>query len=147
MNRKLLSPILWGVSAVFLLSSVYIAVMFVFTRSFAAMVWQFLDVWQYMTVLVIGFGVQAGLYKALKMRLADGNHGGMIAANGAASSVGMIACCAHHLTDVAPFLGISAASLFLTKYQKPILTIGIMSNIAGAALLYRSIRKCSVKPA
>ena len=43
----------------------------------------------------------------------------------------MVACCAHHLADVIPVLGIAGLSLFLTEYQKETLIVGVAVNFIG----------------
>ena len=47
----------------------------------------------------------------------------------------------HHLTDILPILGISAASLFLVKYQSFFLAIGVASNLIGVTIMLRLIQK------
>jgi len=51
----------------------------------------------------------------------------------------MIACCAHHLTDVVPILGLSALSIWLVNFQTPLLAIGIVSNAAGSVYLWSKL--------
>jgi len=57
----------------------------------------------------------------------------------------MVACCLHHVTDVLPVLGISAAATFLTRYQRPFMLLGLGMNIVGIVVilvvLYREGRK------
>ena len=47
----------------------------------------------------------------------------------------MLACCAHHLSDVLPILGVSGAAVFLSAYQTPLLWLGLAMNLAGVAYL------------
>jgi hypothetical protein len=51
----------------------------------------------------------------------------------------MLACCAHHLTDVLPLLGVSAAAVFLNAYKTPLLWLGVLMNLAGVAYLLREV--------
>jgi hypothetical protein len=94
----------------------------------------FTEMWYLILPLVIGFGVQAGLYYHLK----NGKAG--FAAAGGLSSTSMVACCAHHAADVLPILGFSAAAAFLGEYQKPFMVVGIFSNLIGIAYMTKSIR-------
>lgn len=70
-----------------------------------------------------------------EIRHADQSAGGAgsLAAGGASAGASMLACCAHHATDVLPFLGLSALSIFLTRYQIPILLGSLAINIIGIA--------------
>lgn len=37
----------------------------------------------------------------------------------------MAACCAHHVTDVLPILGLTAAATFLAKYRLAFMGVGL----------------------
>ncbi len=89
----------------------------------------------YMVPLLLGFGIQVGLYHHIRgMRTAGA---GGVAASGGLSMTSMAACCAHHITDVAPLLGVSAAAVFLAQYQRPLLLVGIGSNLLGIVYLWK----------
>lgn len=90
-----------------------------------------------MVPLAAGFGVQAGLFYYVKTSVNHGISNKMPAANSAVSIVGMAACCAHHAIDVVPILELSALSIWLTAYQKPLLLIGILSNFVGVVYLIK----------
>jgi hypothetical protein len=68
-------------------------------------------------------------------------HAGMVAGEvGLAASTGtstaaMLACCAHHVSDVLPFLGVSGAAVFLGANKTPLLWVGLAMNLAGIAYL------------
>lgn len=106
---------------------------------------QFEKLWFYMIPLSIGFGIQVGLYVSLKNALKKRSSNKVMMANTTTSTVGMIACCAHHLTDVLPILGLSAVSIFLVKFQTPILVLGIISNLIGIKYLYSLLRKHQIQ--
>jgi hypothetical protein len=104
----------------------------------------------YVVPIILGFGVQAGLYSILRFRLfvpvtSTHHAGSMVGASGGTSATAMIACCIHHVTDVLPVLGLSAAATFLTRYQRPLMLVGLAMNLAGIAImlfiLYRERRK------
>jgi len=65
--------------------------------------------------------------------------------SGGTSVTAMVACCIHHVTDVLPVLGLSAAATFLTRYQHPFLLVGLGMNTVGIlvmlTVLYREYRK------
>jgi hypothetical protein len=86
--------------------------------------------------IILGFGVQAGLYTILKMRYfiptaATGPSGPIMGAGGTTSTIAMAACCAHHLTDVLPFLGLTTAATFLAQYRIPFMLAGLGTTLLG----------------
>lgn len=105
--------------------------------SWGAVWWQFRQLWYLMIPLVIGFGVQIGLFSYIKRLVKTGMSREMVVAGSTTSTLGMIACCAHHTADVVPLLGFSAISLWLTNYQAPLLLLGIFSNAVGITYLWR----------
>jgi hypothetical protein len=79
--------------------------------------------------IIPGFGVQAGLYIILKMRLfvpivATGLSGPMMGVGGTTSTIAMVACCAHHVADLLPILGLTAAATFLAQYRIALMLVG-----------------------
>ena len=99
--------------------------------------WQ--DRWIVMPI-ILGFGVQTALYIILKKRLFVpvtnvGPSGAMTGASGATSTVAMAACCAHHVTDVLPILGLTAAATFLAEYRAAFMLVGLATTIAGIAVM------------
>lgn len=90
----------------------------------------FVKLWYWMTPLITGFGIQIGLFFYVKNEM-HRKATAQAAASTGISTTSMIACCAHHIADIAPFLGITALGLFLTKYQSTFLLAGILSNILG----------------
>ncbi len=104
---------------------------------------RFVELWYLMTPLVIGFGIQFGLFTYIRnfMKMSSGTTG----ACGGISTTSMIACCAHHVTDIIPLLGASALGLFLLEYQPAFLIFGIVSNIAGITVMMNLAKKSGVK--
>ncbi|MBI1936470.1 hypothetical protein HYS31_08640 [Candidatus Woesearchaeota archaeon] len=98
----------------------------------------FVKLWYWMVPLVIGFGIQIGMFFYVKEQM-HAKAMGQAAASTGMSATSMVACCAHHIADVAPFLGISALGLFFTKYQSTFLLMGVLSNILGIAYMYRLV--------
>ena len=95
--------------------------------------------------IVAAFGVQVGLMSELKRRhqLRRGAAAAGVAGAGA-STVGMVACCAHHLADLAPFLGATAAATFLADYRLPFMVGGLLVNGLGIAVVARRLRRVGV---
>jgi hypothetical protein len=98
---------------------------------------QFLRLWMWMAPLVAGFALQAGLFTYARGAGRSGAHlhSGGVVASGGASTLSMVACCAHHLTEVLPFLGLAGAGLFLGQYQSLFLLLGVLSNAVGTVYL------------
>ena len=83
----------------------------------------------------------AGSFAFLSLIVVAGCDCTATAANTGISSVSMVACCAHHLTDILPLLGLAGLSLFLTRYQTWLIGVGIISNFLGVVYLIKQIRK------
>ena len=107
------------------------------------------DRW-YVLPIIVGFGIQAALYAILRFSLfipitSSGHTGALIGTSGGTSATAMVACCIHHVTDVLPILGLSAAAGFLTRYQRPFMLIGLTMNLIGISamliVLYRERQK------
>src|SRR3989344_3128969 len=108
----------------------------------------FIQLWYWMVPLVVGFGIQMGMFFYVKNEMHK-KAAAEAAASTGISTGAMVACCAHHIADIAPFLGITALGLFLTKYQSTFLLIGISSNVLGitymASLMNTKIPKSRIK--
>ncbi len=107
---------------------------------------QFLSGWFWILPLTAGFGVQVGLYVWMQNQfLETGNVVGKeIAATGTVSGTTMVACCAHHLVDIVPLLGVSAFALFLNQFQPVFIVVGLFSNLAGIILMLMAAQKHGV---
>lgn len=140
--------------AAFLLGSAFIASFYIGILTWAQG-WdyassQFMrDRW-YIIPILFGFGMQAALYSILRFRLfipitSTGHTGAMMGASGGTSATAMVACCIHHVTDILPILGLSAAASFLTRYQRPFMLVGLAMNFIGILVmlfvLYRERQK------
>ena len=112
-------------------------------ESFGHATGQFSEMWYYVLLLSVGFGTQAGLFSFIKSSVHSGMKGAAaeVAASGGVSTASMAACCAHHIVDIAPLLGISAAAMFLAKYQTPFIVVGIFSNVIGITIMLGIIQK------
>jgi hypothetical protein len=98
--------------------------------------------WYYLVPIVAGFGTQVALVSELRRR--HRLHHGAAAASGAgagASAVGMVACCAHHIADLAPFIGATAAATFLTDYRIAFMIVGIGVNAIGIAIAAHRLQR------
>lgn len=93
----------WGCAAAAFLVLAYVSVLAA-ANSLEHAFEDFVLLWYWMVPLIVGFGIQVGLFTYL--RGAPVRHGtlgsGGVATSGSVSTVAMVACCAHHLTDVLP---------------------------------------------
>src|SRR3972149_3673624 len=90
--------------------------------------------------VILGFSVQAGLYTILKLRLfvpiaTIGPSGPMMGAGGTTSTIAMVACCAHHVADVLPILGLTAAATFLAQYRIAFMLVGLGTTLLGILIM------------
>ena len=104
----------------------------------------------YVLPIFVTLGIQAALYSILRFRLfipttSTGHTGAMMGASSGTSVTSMVACCLHHVTDVLPILGLSAAASYLTRYQRPFMLVSLSLNIIGIiimlVILYRERKK------
>lgn len=95
-------------------------------------------------LIPIAVGIQMGLFRYHR-NITTGKTGGsekMGMAGSATSSLTMVACCLHHVSDLLPAVGfILATSSFLIQYKDAIITIGLLANMIGSAYIARAILK------
>lgn len=95
--------------------------------------------------ILLGFGTQVGLYTLLKKGLYLPKPlpaaGATTAAGGGISTVAMVACCAHHVADLLPVVGLTAAATFLANWKIPFMVVGLLMNLIGIALMLREVFK------
>lgn len=89
--------------------------------------------------ILLGFGLQVGLFTLLKTGLYLPVHapasGAVTAAGGGVSTAAMVACCVHHVADVLPLVGLSAAAAFLANWKVPFMIAGLATNLLGITLM------------
>ena len=93
-------------------------------------------------LIAAGFGTQIALFTEL--RAVDRHHRAVavvtVAGTGT-STAAMLACCAHHLIDLLPLLGLSAAAVFLNAYKTPLFLVGISMSVIGIVVIARQLRR------
>ncbi|MHB8959759.1 MAG: hypothetical protein ACYDAN_09055 [Candidatus Limnocylindrales bacterium] len=96
----------------------------------------------FVLAVMLGFGTQMALFVELRRTAARHRRGtAMTAASTGTSVAAMLACCAHHVADLLPLLGVSAAAVFLDTYKAPLLVLGVAMNAVGVAVLWRELRR------
>ena len=93
-------------------------------------------------LIAAGFGIQIALF--VELRAVDRRHraaAAVTAAGTGTSAAAMLACCAHHLVDLLPLLGLSAAAVFLNAYKTPLFLVGITMNVIGIVVIARQLQR------
>ena len=67
-------------------------------------------------------------------------------ASGGVNSLAMVACCAHHLTDILPLVGLAGVALVLGSYQSLFLLVGVLSSAIGAVYMLGTLRRHVLPP-
>lgn len=100
-----------GALAGLALVMVYVAVLGL-ANSLQHVAGEFLRLWFWIVPLVLGFAAQIGLFvyarRATKGRSGLPTSG--VVGSGVANTVSMLACCAHHLVDVLPLIGLTGSA-------------------------------------
>ncbi len=138
-TKRILIPLGAGLAGVFLLTGLYFGFMS-WAEGFKTareVFWS--DRWIVIPI-VTGFGIQVALYAILKFRLfvpvsTTGPSGALMGASGTTSTVAMLACCAHHVTDVLPILGLTAAATFLGRYRLAFMGAGLGMTLIGIIVM------------
>lgn len=148
-TRQILFPIGTGLAGAILLFALYLGIVSWAETPQHALEFFWQDRWIVLPI-IIGFGVQVGLYVTLKKRLfvpvtSMGPSGALTGTSGATSTIAMVACCAHHITDVLPILGLTAAATFLAEYRTVFMIFGLGMTLVGIsvmlAILFKERRK------
>ncbi len=93
-------------------------------------------------LIAAGFGIQIALF--VELRAVDRRHRAAAAvtvAGTGTSAAAMLACCAHHLVDLLPLVGLSAAAVFLNAYRTPLFLVGIGMNLTGIVVIGRQLAR------
>jgi hypothetical protein len=145
-NKQILlkKPVFYSLIAGTALLSIYFLILTI-ANSFTHAIEQFQEIWYWILLLVAGFGVQIGLFTymraVIRLKKDAGVATSTVTAAGGISTTSMVACCAHHVTDVIPILGVSAAAVFLNQYQDVFIIVGVLSNLIGITVMLRIIQK------
>lgn len=138
MSRR---SVTWGVAATAVLAAFYVAVLA------GSAGWNHLGDalerdWWLVVPLTVGFGVQVALLVEVRRRhRAAHDVTAMAGAGAGTSAVGMVACCAHHLADLVPLVGLSGAATFLTAQQRTLMWVAVAMTAGGVWLAARQLRR------
>ena len=147
--KRILMPIAFGFAGMLALSGIYFGIVSL-AESPSHAIELFLEDRWIVAPIILGFGIQVALYVVLKKRLFIpvvnvGPSGALTGAGGGVSATAMVACCAHHVTDVLPLVGLTAAATFLAEYRLAFMFVGLGTTILGIlvmlTILFRERRK------
>ncbi|HET9224725.1 MAG TPA: hypothetical protein VFO07_19590 [Roseiflexaceae bacterium] len=133
----LLRPLAFGLLAVLGLLAFYLGII-TLAQGWGHALGQLADDRWFIGAIALGFGTQVGLFTYLRGLHAHAAAGGVAASTGT-STAAMLACCAHHLADILPIVGVAGAAAFLNAYKIPMLWLGIVMNLIGILYLLRRI--------
>ena len=132
-------PLAFGLLAALALLGVYLGLI-TLAQGWSHAIEQLAEDRWFAGAIVAGFGTQVGLFSYLRALRSRAAVGGLSASTGM-STTAMVACCAHHVADVLPVLGLSGAAILLNAYKSPLLWLGMVMNLAGIAYLLTQVRR------
>ncbi len=134
--------ILVGIGAAVLLIIIYLGII-TLAQDITHAWEQTVELWYWVLALAGGFGIQAGLFSFIRYGIRERRAAatGSVATSGGVSAGSMAACCAHHLSDVLPLLGLSGVAIFLVRYQLFFIIVGVLSNIVGITIMLETIQR------
>ena len=139
-NRKIfLSSFLWGLGGVVGISILLYGIQFIGMLDILGPWYFFLSRWYFIMPLILGFGIQLGIFRAIHMKTKM--RSGMVIASGGVSSGSMLACCLHNFTALIPLLGFAGIAAFFAEFQDYIFSISIAVNLFGIFYLWRKYKK------
>lgn len=142
MTRRVALSIAFGIVGALALVLLYLGIVTVAQGSEHALelLW---DDRLFVSLVSAGFGTQIGLFSYVRMLQRDlaRESVALAGAGTATSSISMVACCAHHLTDVLPIVGLSGVAVFLVDFRTPLMLLGLATNAVGIAVMLRELRR------
>lgn len=143
------SPLVWGVLGAVGISIVFYLVQVLGMLDFRAPLDFTRDKWFFVLPLILGFGIQMGLFRAIHVKTKQGI--AAPAASGGVTTTAMVACCMHNLVSLFPFLGLTGLAVFFATYQDYVFGISLLFVLGGIIFMLRKYRKvhacCKEKPA
>jgi len=137
------SPLVWGAVGAGLIAVVLYLAQVLGMQDWSAPFGFIRDQWYLLLPLVIGFGVQMGLFRAIRLKAKQGS--AALIASGGVSTSAMAACCMHNFAALLPVVGLSGAASFLSKYQTQVFMVSILFVVVGTVYMwkkYRTVHAC-----
>jgi P-type Cu+ transporter len=132
-------PILYGTTAGSLMLAVYFIIL-ALVSGWEFTLEQFAQFWYFIVALVVGFGVQIGLFLRLRHVTDHGDGSGkVVAVSGGTSTVAMISCCTHYLANILPVLGATGLVALVAQFQSELFWVGLAFNAGGVVYVGRKL--------
>lgn len=142
MPRVAARPLVVGLAAAAALLALYLALVSLVSQSWSHALSLLVEDRWFVVPIILGFGLQAGLFTYLRaLHRSTRAPAAVTGSSAGMSAAAMVACCAHHVSDVLPLLGLSGAAIFLAEYKVPFMVLGLLSNAAGIGYLLINIRR------
>ncbi len=147
--RPFVLPMLAGILAAVAMAGIYLGILSAL-QSPAHAVEQLATDGLWVGLVALGFGAQIGMYTHLRVIFHAAKAAGATAVTGAGtgtSTLGMLACCAHHLTELAPLVALTGASSlsgaigFLTEWKYAFIGLGLIMNAVGIVVTIRTVQR------
>jgi len=144
-SKRILFPVGAGLLGALFLTGLYFGIVSWAESPEHALEFFWQDRWIVIPI-ILGFGVQVALYVILRKRLfvpvaSVGPSGMLTGAGGTTSTIAMVACCAHHVADVLPVLGLTAAATFLAQYRTAFMLVGLGTTLVGIGVMLAILSK------
>ena len=107
----------------------------VLSKSFDFALEQFLDLGFLLIPLSLTFGAQVVLYSLIK-----GKSVMLVAGSGSVNTGTMVACCAHHLSNLLPFIAFGGFASVLASSQKYLLVGALVLNVILVLYLFSKLK-------
>lgn len=128
-----------GLSAALLMLALYGVVVSVLS-GWGSMLEQFRHYWYFLVPLWVGFGVQIGLYSALRQTVRScASSRAAVTASGTTSTAAILACCTHYLGSLVPALSLGGLVSIVAHYQTELFGLALAANLFGLAAVGKKL--------
>lgn len=145
--NNITSIIMVAVVGMLVLSGVFYSVQVVGMQDWQAPYYFFLGNWYLVSPLIIGFGIQVGLSRAIKIKMHTSVRKPLIVSS-TTSTVTMIACCMHNFVIFLPIIGLTGVATFFAIYQTWVFIVSILIMLVSVVTMgykYTQIHSCCKK--
>jgi hypothetical protein len=129
----------WGAVGAAVLAGFYVTVL-AWASGWSHLVDQARQDWWLLAPITAGFGTQVALMAELRRRHRAHHLAPAAGAGTGASTMGMVACCAHHLAELAPLAGATGMAVFLYDWRVPFMLVGLGVNAMAITIAVRRLR-------
>ncbi|MCZ6624312.1 MAG: hypothetical protein O7B35_08805 [Deltaproteobacteria bacterium] len=127
------TPFHAGLTASTLLLVFYTLVIWLSSRSLEHLLDLIREDGAFVVAITLGFGVQIALFSYLRSGMHHVSRSATVVGTSGSgtSTIAMVACCLHHVTDIAPIAGLTGAALFLSEYKRDLMVFGLAMMLLG----------------